>query len=151
MNNDQVSSGIWLLISLIICLASLQYRIGTLSSPGSGFLPLLSGMAMGLFAVIGFIHATLEKRRGKIWHSFLRGLRWEKALIILVSLFAYGWLLGFLGFPLCTLLFIGFLLRVVVPQRWSLVIGGSVFITVASYIVFDVLLKAQMPKGFWGF
>ncbi len=151
MNNDQVSSGIWLLISLIICLASLQYKIGTLSSPGSGFLPLLSGLAIGLFAAIGFIQATLQKKRGEIWHSFLKGLRWEKALVILVSLFAYGLLLGILGFFLCTLLFIGFLLRVVVPQRRSLVIGGSVLIAFVSYIVFDVLLKAQMPKGFFGF
>ncbi len=151
MNNDQVSSGIWLLISLIICLASLQYKVGTLSSPGSGFLPLLSGMAIGLFAAIGFIQATFRKKRGELWHSFLKGLRWEKALIILVALFAYGWLLGLLGFFLCTLLFIGFLLRVVVPQRWALVIGGSFLITVVSYILFDMLLKAQMPRGFLGF
>jgi len=151
LNNDQVSSGIWFLVSLIICLAALQYKIGTLSSPGSGFLPFLSGMAIGLFAAIGFIQATLRKKRGEIWLSFLKGLRWEKALIILASLFAYGLLLGFLGFFLCTLLFIAFLLRAVVPQRWSLVVGGSVAIAVASYIVFDVLLKAQMPKGIWGF
>jgi hypothetical protein len=151
LNNDQVSSGIWLLVSLIICFASLQYKVGTFSSPGSGFLPLLSGMAMALFAAIGFIGATLRKRRGETWRSFLKGLRWEKALIILASLFAYALLLDFIGFSLSTLLFIGFLLRVVIPQRWSLVIGGSVSTTVASYIVFEVLLKAQMPKGPWGF
>lgn len=151
MNNDQVSSGIWFLISLIICLASLQYRVGTLSSPGSGFLPFLSGLAIGFFSIVGFIHATVRKNRGEIWDSFLKGVRWEKALVILISLFAYGWLLGFIGFFLCTLLFIGFLLRVVAPQRWLLVIGGSLLITVASYVVFEVLLKAQMPKGFWGF
>lgn len=151
MNNDQASSGIWLFVSLIICFASLQYKVGTLSSPGSGFLPLLSGMAIGLFAAIGLIDATLRKRRGEIWHNFLKGLGWQKALIILVSLFAYVWLLDFIGFSFCALLFIGFLLRVVIPQSWSLVIGGSVSITVASYIVFEVLLKAQMPKGPWGF
>ena len=78
-------------------------------------------------------------------------MRWEKALIVLISLFAYGLLLELIGFFLCTLLFIGFLLRVVVPQRWLLVTGGSLLITVASYIVFEVLLKARMPKGFLGF
>jgi len=151
VNNDQVSSGIWLIVGLIICLASLQYKIGTLSSPGSGFLPLLSGMAVGLFAAIGFIHATLRRKRGEIWRNFLKGLRWEKALVILVSLFAYVWLLGVIGFLLCTFLFIGFLLRAVIPQRWWSVIGGSVLITGASYIVFELLLKAQLPKGPWGF
>jgi putative tricarboxylic transport membrane protein len=151
LNNDQVSSGIWLLVSLIICMASLQYKIGTLSSPGSGFLPLLSGLAMGFFAAIGFFDATLRKKKGEKWHNFLKGLSWKRALIILISLFSYAWLLDFIGFSLCTLLFIGFLLRVIDPQKWPLVIGWSVSITVASYLVFEVLLKAQMPKGPWGF
>ena len=151
MNNDQVSSGLWIFIGLTICLASLQYKLGTLSSPGSGFLPFLSGLAIGFFSIVGFIHATIKKNRGEIWESFLKAVRWEKALIILISLFAYGLLLGLIGFFLCTLLFMGFLLRVVVPQRWLLVMGGSLLITVASYIVFEVLLKVQMPKGFLGF
>jgi len=151
LNNDQVSSGIWVFIGVAICLASLQYRIGTLSSPGSGFMPFLSGLAIGFFSIIGFIHATIRKNRGEVWDSFLKAVRWEKALIIIISLFAYGLLLGPIGFFLCTLLFIGFLLRVIVPQRWLLVIGGSLLITVASYVVFEVLLKAQLPKGFLGF
>ena len=148
MNNDQVSSGIWFFIGLTICLASLQYKLGALSSPSSGFLPFLSGSAISFFSIVGFIHATIRKNKGEVWDSLLHAVRWKKALIIIISLFAYGLLLGSIGFFLCTLLFIGFLLRVVVPQRWSLVIGGSVLITVASYVVFEVLLKAQMPKGF---
>ena len=151
MNNDQVSSGIWFFIGLTICLASLQYKLGTLSSPGSGFMPFLSGLAIGFFSLVGFIHATIRKNRGEVWTSLLKAVRWEKALIILISLFAYGLLLGPIGFFLCTLLFIGFLLRVIVPQRWLLVTGGSLLITVASYIVFEVFLKAQLPKGFLGF
>jgi hypothetical protein len=151
LNNDQVSSGIWFFIGLTICLASLQYKLGTLSSPGSGFMPFLSGLAIGFFSLVGFIHATIRKNRGEVWTSLLKAVRWEKALIILISLFAYGLLLGPIGFFLCTLLFIGFLLRVIVPQRWLLVTGGSLLITVASYIVFEVFLKAQLPKGFLGF
>jgi hypothetical protein len=151
LNNDQVSSGIWFFIGVTICLASLQYRIGTLSSPGSGFMPFLSGLAIGFFSIIGFIHATIRKNRGEIWTSILRAVRWEKALIIIVSLFAYGFLMETIGFFLCTFLFIGFLLRVIVPHRWLWVSGGSLLISVASYIVFEVLLRAQMPKGFWGF
>jgi len=151
LNNDQVSSGIWFFIGVTICLASLQYRIGTLSSPGSGFMPLLSGLAIGFLSIVGFIHATIRKNRGEIWTGILRAVHWEKALIIVISLFAYGFLMGTIGFFFCTFLFIGFLLRVIVPHRWSWVIGGSLLISVASFIVFEVLLRAQMPKGFLGF
>jgi len=151
LNNDQVSSGIWFFIGVTICLASLQYRIGTLSSPGSGFMPLLSGLAIGFFSIVGFIHATIRKNRGEIWTSILRAVRWEKALIVVISLFAYGFLMETIGFFLCTFLFIGFLFRVIVPHRWLWVSGGSLLISVASYIVFEVLLRTQMPKGFLGF
>jgi len=151
MNNDQVSSGIWFFIGLTICLLSLQYRLGTLSSPGPGFMPFLSGLAIGLFSMVGFIHATIRRNKGEVWTSLLKELHWEKALTILILLFIYGLLLRPIGFILCTLFFIGFLLRVTVPQRWLLVTGGSLLITLTSYLVFEVLLKAQLPKGFWGF
>ncbi|MCX5839832.1 MAG: tripartite tricarboxylate transporter TctB family protein [Deltaproteobacteria bacterium] len=151
MNNDQVSSVIWFFIGLTICVASFQYKLGTFSSPSSGFMPLLSGLAICLFSLVGLIDATIRKKRGEGWTSFLKAVRWEKALIVLISLFAYGLLLKPLGFFLCTLLLMGFLFRVVVPQRWSVVTGGSFLITVAAYIVFEVLLKSELPKGFWGF
>jgi len=114
-------------------------------------MPLLSGLAIGFFSIVGFIHATIRRNRGEIWTSILRAVRWEKALIVIISLFAYGFLMGTIGFFLCTFLFIGFLLRVIVPHRWLWVSGGSLLISVASYIVFEVLLRAQMPKGFLGF
>ena len=151
MSQDQVSSGIWILVSVILALASLQYNLGTLSSPGSGFLPFLSALAMSAFSLVGFIHASVRKNGGPERVPILKGVRWEKAFIVLASLFAYGWLLGVLGFVLCTFLFLAFLLRGVAPQKWAWVVGGSFLITVASYLVFEVLLKAQMPKGVWGF
>jgi hypothetical protein len=151
LSQDQVSSGIWILVSGILALASLQYNLGTLSSPGSGFLPFLSALAMGAFSLVGFIHASVRKNGGPERVPILKGVRWEKAFIVLASLFAYGWLLGVLGFVLCTFLFLAFLLRVVAPQKWAWVVGGSFLITVASYLVFEVLLRAQMPKGVWGF
>jgi hypothetical protein len=151
LNNDQVSSGIWFFIGVTICLASLQYRIGTLSSPGSGFMPLLSGLAIAFLSIVGFIHATIRKNRDETWTGILRAVHWEKALIVVISLFAYGFLMGTIGFFSSTFLFIGFLLRIIVPHRWSWVIGGSLLISVSSYIVFEILLRAQMPKGFLGF
>jgi hypothetical protein len=151
LNNDQVSSGMWFFIGLTICLGSLQYKLGTLSSPGSGFMPFLSGLAIGFFSVVGFTHATIRKNRGEAWASLLQGVRWEKALIVLISLFAYDLLLVPIGFFLCTMLFIGFLLRVIAPQRWPMVIGGALLTATASYIGFEVFLKAQLPKGFLGF
>jgi hypothetical protein len=48
---------------------------------------------------------------------------------------------------LSTFLFLGFLLRVVEPQRWPMVIGGSALVSFVSYGVFALWLKAELPKG----
>jgi len=142
-----VSSSIWFLIGLAICLGSIQYKVGTTSSPGAGFMPILAGAAISFFSVVGFLHATLRKRKGEGWSSPLHGIRWKNSLIILLSLLAYALLLVPLGFFLCTTLFLAFLFRAIVPQRWPLVIGGALLSAIISYLILGVWLKVQLPKG----
>ena len=151
-NNEQLASGFWLLIGLIVVIASTRLELGSLAAPDMGFMPLLSGLAMCLFAAIGLIHGTLENRRGVRWKPVIGpNLRWEKSLAVLAALLAYVFLFTRLGFVLSTLLFLGFLFRAVKPQKWSVVILGSVLITTCAYLIFDVWIKSQLPKGPWGF
>jgi hypothetical protein len=150
-NNDQVSAAIWLAAGIIISLVALRYDLGALASPGTGFMPFLAGLAIVLFSFIGLVHGTLRRKQGVGWKPPMRGLRWEKSLIVLAALFAYTLLLTPLGFSLCTALFIGFLLRTVKPQKWTVVMAGSILTALGSYGIFELWLKAQLPKGPWGF
>jgi putative tricarboxylic transport membrane protein len=147
LNNDQLSGAVWFGLGLAVCLGSLQYKLGTPAAPGTGFMPFLTGLAICFFSGIGLIHATLRKRRGEGWSPVLQGVFWKNAMIILVSLLAYALLLFPLGFVITTTLFIAFLLRAIVPQRWSVVIVCSILTAAASYLIFEVWLKAQLPKG----
>ena len=69
----------------------------------------------------------------------------------MAALFAYVLLMKPLGFLLCTALFIGFLLRTVKPQRWSVVIAGASLTALGAFGVFKLWLKTQLPQGPWGF
>ena len=150
MNNDQLSGTVWFILGLAVCLGSLQYKLGTPASPGTGFMPFLSGLAICFFSGIGLIHSTLRRRQGEGWAPVLQGVFWKNAMIILVSLLVYALLLVPLGFVFTTTLFIAFLLRAIVPQRWSVVIACSILTAAASYLIFEVWLKAQLPKGLLG-
>jgi hypothetical protein len=150
-NNDQVSAAVWLAAGIFISLASFRYDLGTLASPGTGFMPFLAGLAIALFAFIGLLQGTLRRRQGVDWNPPMRGLKWGKSLTVLAALFAYILLLTPLGFSLCTALFIAFLLRTVKPQGWLVVIFGSILTAFGAYGIFEVWLKAQLPKGPWGF
>lgn len=147
MNNDQLSGAVWFGLGLAVCLGSLQYKLGTPAAPGTGFMPFLTGLAICFFSGIGLVHATLRKKQGEGWAPVLRGVIWKNAMIILVSLLAYALLLFPLGFVITTTLFIAFLLRAIVPQRWSVVIACSILTAAASYLIFEVWLKAQLPRG----
>jgi len=151
-NNEQLASGFWFIIGGMIIFFSIPLKLGSLSSPDTGFMPFLAGLAICLFSLIGMVHGTSERGRGIEWKSILGDdIRWGKPLCVLAALFAYVFLLKSLGFFLCTVLFLGFLFRVVKPQKWSTVILGSVLITACTFLIFDVWLKSQLPRGPWGF
>ncbi|RPJ37638.1 MAG: tripartite tricarboxylate transporter TctB family protein [Deltaproteobacteria bacterium] len=147
MNNDQASSGAFFIIGLAIAFGAVRYKLGTFSAPDSGLMPFLVGTAISLLAGIGFVHATLGKRKGVGWTPLLEKLRWERVLIVLAALVAYILLVKTLGFLICTALFIGFLLKAVVPQRWPTVFAVSLITALASYGIFELWLKAQLPRG----
>ena len=149
--NDLVSAAIWFILGASIAVASLSYPLGTLDSPGTGFMPFLAGLAIAFFALIGLIQGTLQIRRGSGWRPVLKNYSWGKSLVVLAALFAYALLLKPLGFFFCTALFIGFLLRFVKPQRWPVVFFGALATAGGAYAIFEVWLQAQLPKGPWGF
>jgi len=138
LNKDQVSSGAFFFIGLAIALGAVRYKLGTFSSPDSGLMPFLVGLAISFLAVIGFIHATLERRQGTGWVPPLKGFGWERVLIVLAALAGYIFLVKILGFLICTALFIGFLLKAVVPQRWSTVFAVALITALVSYGIFQV-------------
>jgi len=150
MNKDQASSGFFFFIGLAIALSAVRYKLGSFSTPDSGLMPFLVGLAISFLAAIGFIHATLERRKGTGWVRLFKGFSWERVLIVLAALAGYTLLVKTLGFLICTALFIGFLLKAVVPQRWSTVLAVAVITALVSYGIFQVWLKAQLPSGILG-
>jgi hypothetical protein len=150
-NNDQVSTILWLVGGGSVAWASVGYGLGTLAAPGSGFITFLAGSGICFFSFLGLLDATLRKQKGIGWHPIVKGLRWEKAFLVLAALTAYALLLSRLGFMICTALFVGFMLRVVKPQGWPVVFTGGVLAALGTYAIFELWLKAQLPRGPLGF
>jgi len=151
INNDQASSGLAILIGVFIVIHSFRYDMGSLTSPGTGFMPLLTGMAIILLALIGLVCSSVQGAVGGGWNPILKGVKWGRPAIAIVFLFSYALLVDFLGFILTTILFITLLLRVLEHQRWPLVITWAVLSSLASYAIFEIWLKAQLPMGILGF
>ena len=138
--------------ALLVCLGSLKLGFGTFSQPAAGFLPFLSGLLLGMLSLIDFISGVLvhweaDKKDAGIWSS----IHWKKLLSTLVILVLYIGLLPKLGFSIGTTLLLLFLFRLMEPRPWWIVIVLSVGIAGIFYLGFEIVLGAQLPRGFLGF
>lgn len=142
----------WLMLGLLICFGSSKMDVGALSHPGPGFFPFLCGILMiGSSAVILF-KSMINKNEGSKTKKFsLFFSNFKNGVVVFLSLLAYMFFLNFLGFILCTFLFMGVSLRIIGHQKWRTVILGSFFTSIGAYILFQWLLMSQLPKGIIGF
>jgi len=138
----------WLCLSLFVCIESRRLGLGSFNAPGPGFLPFGASLSILLLSFLLLLKERGRKFIGKAVPLF-RGKRIRNVIFILAGIFAFPLLLGRLGFFLCTLLFIGFCLRMIVPHRWKVVLGMSAGVTIACYLLFDAWLMIQLPKGIW--
>jgi hypothetical protein len=149
-NNDQRSGLFWLAIGLAVAITSGKYGLGSLSSPGPGFLPFLTGLIISILALVVFVQQFSKKDREKV-KDLWQKKNWLTMLIVLGALVLYALLFKLLGFLLDTFWLIAFLLRVMQPMSWIKVLAGAICAAGASYVIFQLWLKAQLPTGFLGF
>jgi hypothetical protein len=138
----------WLCLSLFVCIESWRLGLGSFNAPGPGFLPFGASLAILLLSLFLFLKERGRKLVGKAAPIF-RGKKIRNVIYILGGIFAFPLLLNRLGFFLCTLLFMGFCLKIIVPQKWRVVLGMSIGVTIISYLLFDAWLTIQLPKGTW--
>jgi putative tricarboxylic transport membrane protein len=72
-------------------------------------------------------------------------------VIILAAIALYAFSLEKIGFLINTFLFMCLLLKVVEPQTWKTAIIGGLIATFAANLVFNVIFRAQIPRGILGF
>lgn len=149
-NNDQRSSLFWLAAGLAIALYSGNYGLGSFSSPGPGFLPFLTGLAIAGLALVVFLQQLSSRSREKMTDLWRRG-NWPNVSMVMGALVLYTLLFQFLGFLLDTFWLIAFLLRVMEPMGWKKCLTGAVAASGGAYLVFQIWLKAQLQAGVLGF
>ena len=146
MRKYDILSGLFLLVvSVAICAGSLHLHVGTLTAPGSGFYPLVSGLALGLFSLLILVQAQKERKATiRFWapEANKKGIALTFLFILL-----YALLLERVGFIGTTILFFLLVSRFVSGHRWTTAVFFAVMTSFATYFVFSVLIHAPLPRG----
>ncbi len=152
MNRESWGSVVWVFFGILICLGSVRLSLGSFRNPGPGFLPFVTGAILTGLALVVFLQSRQTGAGDQERKPFLADKKkCLKAVLTLIGLLAYAVGMEYLGFLLSTTLFLAFLLGVVEPQKWYIVVLGSILSSVASYTLFEILLKSPLPKGFFEF
>lgn len=142
---DLISGCFLLLVSLVICIGSLQLEIGALNAPGSGFYPLVTGLSLGVFSILIMLQARKEGGPTvQFWApgANKKGIAWSFFIILVYALLLED--LGFLG---TGIIFFVFVSRFVSGHRWKSAFIFALVATFATYTLFKYLLHAPLPQG----
>jgi putative tricarboxylic transport membrane protein len=144
---EKITCIVWLSMGGLLFTGSMRLQIGTLSEPGPGFLPLLTGALLcgaSLFHLFQLI--TQPASAAPPGHSWA-GVHWQRGALIVGGLIAYALTVDFLGYLLSTFLLMLILFSLYDRKRWGVSIGGSLIVITVTYVVFCVWLKVQFPPG----
>lgn len=133
-------------LGLAIIWQGRELSFGTLSAPGPGFFPfLLAGVLMVLSVAVFFTrHAT----EGEDRFFTLSGLR--RVGGVFLALIAYYVFLERLGFLLVSFLLMAFFFAFIAKYVWHKALICAFLSIGLAYVLFEVLLKSNLPKGVIG-
>jgi hypothetical protein len=147
-----VNDLVWIGFAAIVCFGGLKLGFGSFHQPHAGFMPFLSGLVLGLLALVDLISGSMNHWKGEkedkvIWAN----IHWGKLFLTLALLFIYTVFFNALGFVIATILLLLFLYRVMEPRPWWVVFIASFITTGLFYVGFKIGLDSQLPGGFLGF
>ena len=143
IGTEAMGSLFWLAVGLFFAVGGILLKLGTLRSPGPGFLPLMMALLLIAFSLYIFVKGLVNPG------TVLKGFQWRRQGVLVVSVFFYGLLLGFAGFLLSTfvLMFVVFGLFSEGKRRWPKALFYAALTALIGWLVFSVALKVPFPRG----
>lgn len=152
LQTERVGILFWLAVGLVSIYGSTRLGLGALREPGSGFLPFVAGCFISLMAVFLFLHSLLRRREAQDKpSSFWAGVHWHRPVIISLVTFGFVLVLERLGFILAGFFLLVILFKGVEKFSWKKAMIIPTLTLGLTYLLFNVFLKASLPKGIFGF
>jgi len=146
---DLVSSLVLLGLGMVMFMEALKMPFGSLREPQVGFGPLILSVLLAVFSLV-LLGQAIHEQGGQRVPFFARPGSWKKIGLTVGGLFAYAFFYEHLGHLLSTFALMVFLLRLIEPLKWWLVIGIALFSSLASYLGFGIFLNLPLPPGILG-
>jgi putative tricarboxylic transport membrane protein len=148
---DKISGLFWFLFSVFVSFESYRLGLGSVYQPGPGFFFFWTGIAVAVLSLVVILRSFGTQAPEEEKEAPTGKRTATKVIFVLVALFLYALLMEWLGFLIVTLLLFIFLLSVIEKKKWWFAILVGLAVTVAAYLLFEVGLQSQLPKGLLDF
>jgi putative tricarboxylic transport membrane protein len=146
--NRNFLSGIFLtFVSIGACVRAYQLGMGSLNSPGPGFIPFGIAALLGLMSIYLCVRGIVQVAGGYKEKALFGQIAWKKAMLVLVILAGYGAFFNFVGFLVSTFALMLLLLWAIGRQKLFLSLMVSLVTAGAAHLLFVVLFNLPLPKG----
>jgi len=138
----------WAIFGLFISFLAWRTHLGSFREPGPGFVPFFSGILMGgigFIMLLSKVRATPSQSDTSEVSFFPRN--WRHLIFTMALLFGYTLFLDSIGYIITTLLMMWAFFYIFGGRRWVSSLLISSFIVAVTYLVFDVWLRCQFPRG----
>jgi len=134
-----------LIFSTRIAIEAYRLGLGSVHSPGPGFMMFGASSLLGLLSLHLFLKFLMTQE------SIRRGARtgkyWKRVIAVFIAFTIYIYLFDPLGYLLTTFFFMVFLLKLLGSRRWVFIVAGAAFISLVTYQVFSLWFALNFPKG----
>ena len=142
LHRDHVAGGAFVVGGVILFACSGDLPFGTLASPGAGMMPKLIIVLMVFFGLAIVVNARASPPLASIeWRDFPYALRVMAVAATATALYT------FLGFVMTMSLMLFGLICGIERKHIVRAAAVSIGVTVATYVLFNWLLKSPLPHG----
>ncbi|MEW6263339.1 MAG: tripartite tricarboxylate transporter TctB family protein [Thermodesulfobacteriota bacterium] len=141
---------ITVLITLIggyVAAAGWRLGFGAFEAPGPGFIAVFAGSLLALCSAANMILTIARPQKHATQPFWPESDSYRNVLLTLAGPVAFTLLLNYLGFFLCTVGLLVYLLRIIHPHRISLILVLSLSTAVVCLVLFQFVLQVQFPPG----
>ena len=146
---DRISGLFFLALGIFICIEGYRVSLGSFSNMGPGFYPFVVGLVISCLSIALVIQSAMVKKIEQVMFWEDRG-KIPLVILCVLGLFAYGFFLEKIGFLLCTTILVGFVARAIAGQKWLGTLILAVLSSLVAYVLFRLLLKCDLPTGYFG-
>lgn len=143
----------WIVLGSVVAIWSSTFPFGSSRNLGPAIFPFALGLVALLLGCIIYLQTILKQQDDptfKLTPLIPNRAALKRVAIVLLAMLIAAVFLETIGFVLTAFCLMLCLFRNVEPGQWKVDLFYVLIFTLGSYILFQVLLKVQLPKGYLG-